>query len=477
VVQKVLYPKRLEEESGLEMRHPLQSGIRRDLFWRSLWAGGLLALLGLTSEAAPLRYVFLVETSAAMRAHKQEVLDALRVELAGGLQGRMQSGDMFVVWTYDQSVATDRYLAAPWNNRTKEILAMRTVRALDQLWFSGEARLDKALDQVQRLVNQSDSLTVVIVNSGNTPVTGTSFDAQINAAYVRGVREGNASVFVTMLMASGRKVAGWSVESVRSPQRAAPLADTPAQAKPPAQTHKSGLAEQRNTPQPLARQAITPAADKGFRPRLEFKPGTEPADIAQENPFADVRLLEQPAPSVSAETGDEAKSPNHPRAAMIVNHMPTPRPDPTQATEPPAPAPASSISPGGQSETARIPVHPAVKVETVAAPPAGPATTVVSASAISDRTPERPPLPQKQAAAEQELPQAVRQPAAPAATCSKPPVAAAPMPTGPSAETRKLLFIGLALLSCAAAGLIFSVRGRRQANGSSLISKSVHAWK
>src|SRR5438045_755268 len=68
----------------------------------------IFVLLGITAIAAPEkqggRFLFLVETSAAMDGNKVALRKTLHSVLESGLDGQMQYGDTIGLWTYNDTL-------------------------------------------------------------------------------------------------------------------------------------------------------------------------------------------------------------------------------------------------------------------------------------------------------------------------------------------------------------------------------------
>jgi hypothetical protein len=452
----------------------------------SIWSCLALSLACLFARdvpaaTAPLRYLFVVETSSATAPHKQEVLSLLSSQLASGLQGQMQAGELFVVWTYAQNVTTDRYLPAPWNPRSRELVGARTARSVDELWFSGEARLDRVLEKVLNEAKQTEVLTVVILNSAAVAMTGTPFDDQIAAAYSKGVRDANAALFVTTLLVKRGQVVGWSVGAVNGHESGPELVKAPTEMTLPVWPRDPGSAVTRSLARPvpppgtsdsnpIPAQTQRIAADPVQPPApgltesevlakndgqplqselvLTISPRSE-AEEPDERPFTNMGLIASSGSSLESLT----------RSAMLPASSSVRGKDdkaqqvlPSVARPATAAVPAASVAQAaiqpGATQTAVVPVRKR-------APGSKPEPTAIHSSPTA-RTPPQPAV---------GLPRAAH------------PVTAfhgsARDLTRPGSSADRFLVLGLALLIAAVGALVYFVRNRSQGERSSLISRSI----
>ncbi len=249
----------------------------RPLAW-GLILGLLAACVPATGESRPpVRYLFLVDTSARMAGNKAAIGNAIGDRVGSGLDGQMRPGDVFVIWTYDQNVVTNAYLPAAWTRRNRQVLGKRLVRAFEDQFFQGEARLEPAIEQVLKFGGTSPALTVVVINDGMSQLTG--WDAKTHAVGgAPGEAKGGAGrLFATTLLMRAGQVTGWSVE---------PLAVTPAESK---ESKEPRVASKVNTPGPApawTRDTVSTQVRTSVRqtPELQVKTSTPTASVVEVGP-------------------------------------------------------------------------------------------------------------------------------------------------------------------------------------------------
>lgn len=475
---------------------------------RSFWRAALALALGLGLVMAPvaaerksnsIRFVFLVDTSVAMTQHKAAISRAVAKSIQDGFGGQIQSGDLFALWTYDQTVATNRYLPVAWNPRQRERVASRLARALSDQVFQGEARVSEALPELSRLVAAEESLTAMIIHNGREIVSGDRLQRGGASPADRAASAEAASpqrIYVTTMQAqSGRVIQAVTKE----------LAD-----------ESKGRARVVEVTEPRARAAspleLGPASKAGARrPVANAKPGaglkeTAPSTAAelsqpvqgQDNPD----LAAPAAVASSAKVAESAPSSAQPDAPAIpaaaqqpVGALESPSPEPALRGELPVPVPTPSLPTAtaapevsappplttgptvNTNGTARpiepaapnpvVPVsHPGAAASSVAPSQASPASPVPPPSEASASSTSEPTVTSK--APDAVVPRVSSRPAADVAG-TPPPVDPKPaVKTGRSAYLR----LGLVLL-VVGVGLFWWRQTRTVGDETSLISRSI----
>jgi hypothetical protein len=433
-------------------------------FWLSV-ALGLFALLRSEAvTAAPLRYLFVVETSSAMSAQKEVLLRTLTDQLASGLNNQMHNGDTFIVWTFDHDVRTDRYFPAAWNRRSRELLARRTARSVGEIWFSGDARLDRAMAEVQRLVKHSEALTIVILTTGTSALVGTPFDEPVNAAYVPG------GLFVTKLLARSGQIEGWSVERLSGPLPSAPQPLPAITAAPVSRDEVKSVSKPLPGAPAIAQPVVSPKVVAEPPPAVAAQKGSRPPhEVGQAAHAVDQTLAITPASQQGELSGELVLGMPGADDAMELAMLPSTTP----AAEPllgGSPTTQTKRSPQLQNT---IQVHPKAPQPEINPARDGAAHTAPSSAAVAQTA-----TTQTNTTVRQEVQLSLdRKPTG--AQIDKKVVTSPVRPqlSDPQSASpvygRGFLMMGLALLIVALAGLYCYLRGRAPAEQASLISRSI----
>ena len=410
------------------------------------------------------RFLFIINTSSAMRRMTNGIQEAVLGLLKSGMQGQMRDGDTFGIWTYDVQLHTD-FPMQVWSKQNQNAIIGTAAGCLAQLRYQNRPHLDKVLPVARQLVAQSRVLTVIFIFDGTETMQGTGFDKDINDLHNQFGREVRAEniPFVTVLAARDGQVFDYRVRtpsSVSLPQTADLFK--------PAETNAVPSVAATNPPPPAV------VASKPPEPRhldIVLKPAPPPqtnpppiaasAPVAQSAPEKREPVL-QPAPRPRS----EEPPPQSPNPNPNLNSNLNPNPNPTTASpEPPSP----SVNPAGRAGSplpAAAPENPAPPNKPVAAPPVTPASNPQSApsSGASAQEEIRPPSPGLRRAGNPQSPAAPPSHPAPRAV---PTAVALPTPT----DHLALLVIAISLVTIAVVLVLFLMRRSRAAP--SLISQSM----
>ncbi|MBI4327515.1 MAG: VWA domain-containing protein [Chloroflexi bacterium] len=182
----------------------------------ALLPSGILLAATASSDVPPAyRYLILIDTSFSMARTREATARTVRELIVTGVQGRMNRGDTLGIWTFNEEVETRRFPICLWAPEQKESLAERAVYSLRKERFEKQTRMDKALAEMFKAVQSSESLTIFIISDGDEPIVGTPFDRSINAIfrqYARSLRR-EKKPFVTMFVAQDGALNSWSAHT------------------------------------------------------------------------------------------------------------------------------------------------------------------------------------------------------------------------------------------------------------------------
>ena len=181
------------------------------------------------------RFLFVVETSLPMNRMSKAAVETVRELIGSGVQGQMQPGDSFGIWTFNEQLNTD-FPMQQWTEGAGEKLAQSSADFLKKKRFEKKGFLLTALQSLVPVVKSSRAITVILVSTGTEPMRGTPFDQQINSTYpvyARELREAKLPFVTTLVGRNGRLVA-YSVNSSLGPIKIPnpPIAQPPVVAKP-----------------------------------------------------------------------------------------------------------------------------------------------------------------------------------------------------------------------------------------------------
>ena len=133
---------------------------------------GLLAVAGSPApeKSGGDRYLFVVETSAAMAKLEHGGRQAVFDLIYSGIEGRMRPGDSFAIWTFQEDVSIGEFPMHVWKPDDKLSLASRAGTYLKQVPYKDKASLSKALMRVMSLVRGVKDVNVIFVCSAAAKV-------------------------------------------------------------------------------------------------------------------------------------------------------------------------------------------------------------------------------------------------------------------------------------------------------------------
>jgi hypothetical protein len=393
------------------------------------------------------RFLFILNTSSAMRPMSNAVQQAVLALLQSRMQDQMRDGDTFGLWTYDDRLHAD-FPMQVWSNKNQGVILQAVSSYLAEGRYRKPPHLEKVLPAARRLIQESRVITLLFIFDGSETMRGTGFDKDINDLQKESGRQMRADnvPFVTVLAARDGNVFDYRVRtpaSVSLPQTAGFFK--------PAETNAVPAVAAATPPPP----AVVPP--KPPEPRhIEIvlrptpPPNTNPPPVAP-SAVPEPAAPEKPAPVIPPAPAPVVPPPAEPAKVPVVtraadsSNPPSPNlnPNPIITPEPPPP-PITSAGRAGSPLPAAPSGNPPPPINhTVAAPVVPPPKPPVEA------TPEPSPAP----------------PAAHPAPLPVPTAVVLPSPK----DHLALLVIAFSLVTIAAVMVLFLIR--RSRTPPSLISR------
>ena len=165
------------------------------------------------------RFLFILETSKAMYRQGEAALTAIDELLSSGMQGQLRPGDTIGLWTYNEELYTGRLPVQHWTPKNAKDVQERILKSIIEQKFEKTGDLKKVLPRIARVVNDSELITVILVNSGEEELAGTPYDSQINEYYKTWLERQRKALkpFVTVLRGERGKLTRYSVSPVPWP--------------------------------------------------------------------------------------------------------------------------------------------------------------------------------------------------------------------------------------------------------------------
>ena len=167
------------------------------------------------------RFLFIVDTSAAMRRRVPAMQKAIEKLMRSGLDGQLQAGDTVGAWTFDEELYAGRFPLQLWSTETSESVASNVVAFVKGQTYQKKSRFEVVVPTLERIVKFSNKLTVLLVTDGDEKISGTPFDREIQSQWEQHfkMQEKAREPFITVLRAWHGKfitttvnLAPWPVE-------------------------------------------------------------------------------------------------------------------------------------------------------------------------------------------------------------------------------------------------------------------------
>lgn len=129
------------------------------------------------------RFLFILETSAAMSRLEHGGRQAIFDLIYSGFDGRMRKGDTYGVWTFNEQVYAGVYPMQVWDGQLHLEHAGAAGRFLRTQKYEKDGNAANLIKQLEAVLRVAKDLNVFIVTDEKTVVSGTPFDAEINALY------------------------------------------------------------------------------------------------------------------------------------------------------------------------------------------------------------------------------------------------------------------------------------------------------
>jgi hypothetical protein len=377
------------------------------------------------------RFLFVIETTSAMRSRTNGVEDAVLGLLKSGIRGELRNGDTIGLWSYNDQLHTEFPMQVWSVDHTNE--TVDTVQKyLRHLRYGKWQKLEKAWTAVSAVAAKSERLTVIFINDGEERFHGTPFDVDLDDLQKQYQREFRSKhvPFVTVLAAENGEFFDYSINypsSITVPHTADPLPPPTPTNLPPVVTAVATNIPPPPEPKPARHIEIVMHGTRAV-PQAP-SPTNAPAPVS--------------TPSAAADTNVVAQTPTG--AAPAKPSKPTPMPSPSPQTNVPVAARVTTTNLTPAPASAPAPPAAVPHME----PP--PVATVASA-------PRPAPIPLT----------AVSQPKPPPAPTSPMPVTIAP-----GGQQAALFVIASSLLTIAVVLVVFLFRRSRAQAQPSLISQSI----
>src|SRR5262249_52461441 len=108
--------------------------------------------------------------------------------LRSSMQGQIHTGDTLGVWTFSDELHAGEFPLQTWSPQNQPSIANSVLSFIASQKLRGQPKFENVATAVDPLTKNSPFITVIIISSGVSAITGTPFDDEINKT-VRGWRD------------------------------------------------------------------------------------------------------------------------------------------------------------------------------------------------------------------------------------------------------------------------------------------------
>ncbi len=288
------------------------------------------------------RYLLILDTSRTMKPRLPGTVSTLSNLFEGSLGQQMRNGDSLGVWTFNSALVTGEFPLQKWTTNQQATVRNQILRFAASRSYERKADFGQVQLALDRVLQNAELLTVVLITSGETPVQGTPFNESINAILEQWqgeLREQQKPIVVVLRGKSGIW-SHYSASPAPFPVELPPLPKVAAAPKP----QEPAIAAPPTNPPP---QRVLPSLI--LSGKTVKQPPSAPKEVPSTNSDA----------SVSSPASPEPKNAPSPPPTVTLPNVSS---NAAQATTP-SPARAPAIPTNGPGVTGAIPV-PEPKLET-----------------------------------------------------------------------------------------------------------------
>ena len=159
------------------------------------------------------RWLLVFDTSAEMKKRLPGVEATVKTFLGTSGGGQIHADDSVGVWTFCRQLHTGKFPLTTWKPERSSETISNLVKFVHHEWFSGETSLAALQPALNKVIADSDRLTVVIFCDGNSRIDWTPYDLGINQTFQQNFaeRKKTRQPFVLLLRTQQGKFTGCTV--------------------------------------------------------------------------------------------------------------------------------------------------------------------------------------------------------------------------------------------------------------------------
>jgi hypothetical protein len=174
---------------------------------------GIFLVAAARAQTAPERFLFIFDTSAAMKNRLPAVEKTIDTMLALSLGGRLHSGDDVGVWTFDHELRTGEFPLQSWSPENAATFASNLKTFLGNQHYANDTTFDALQPRLNQVMRNSERLTMLIFCDGQNEISWTPYDTGVNQLFQQrqAERKKSRQPFVLVLRSQHGEYAGCTV--------------------------------------------------------------------------------------------------------------------------------------------------------------------------------------------------------------------------------------------------------------------------
>ena len=148
---------------------------------------GITLITGWSARSVPIavenRCLLVFDTSSAMKPCLPVIKDTVGQLFITMMNGDLKAGDSIGVWTFATKVSTGEMPLQVWHPEYAATIASNIVTFVQDQRYAKTTDFKAVLPLVDRIVQSSDRLTVIIFCDGDGQFSGTPYDTAVNAIF------------------------------------------------------------------------------------------------------------------------------------------------------------------------------------------------------------------------------------------------------------------------------------------------------
>lgn len=161
------------------------------------------------------RFLLIFDTSSTMKSRIPATKYAVQRLFLAVMNGQLHSQDELGVWAFDRELRAGEVPLQSWLPQNAATITSNINSFVEQQHYAKSTRFDAIMPAVNKLVQNSERLTVLIFCDGAGQITGTPYDDAINSGFRQNesALAKTKAVFVVVLRSQHGHYTGYSVNS------------------------------------------------------------------------------------------------------------------------------------------------------------------------------------------------------------------------------------------------------------------------